>query len=69
VRVISPDPQPANLRVTGNPLRVTRGLVRGLLPPHTSHLLQPLDVRVFSVYKHWHSEAVEAATAIGVEKI
>lgn len=35
------------------------------LPPHTSHLLQPLDVVVFQPYKHYHSEAVEAATRTG----
>ena len=32
------------------------------LPPHSSHLLQPLDVVVFEPYKHYHAEAVEAAT-------
>lgn len=35
---------------------------------HTSHILQPLDVGVFSVYKYWHSEAVEAATMTGCRK-
>ena len=35
------------------------------LPPHTSHLLQPLDVVVFQPYKHYHAEAVEAATRLG----
>jgi hypothetical protein len=38
------------------------------LLPHTSHVLQPLDVGVFSVYKHYHSEAVEAATMTGCRK-
>lgn len=38
------------------------------LVAHTSHVLQPLDVGVFSVYKHWHSEAVEAATMTGCRK-
>jgi hypothetical protein len=38
------------------------------LPPHSSHLLQPLDNGVFNVFKHWHSEAIEAATAIGIDK-
>lgn len=38
------------------------------LPPHTSHLLQPLDVGVFNVYKHYHSEAIEAATITGCMK-
>ncbi|KAJ5605075.1 hypothetical protein N7510_010229, partial [Penicillium lagena] len=38
------------------------------LPPHLSHELQPLDVGVFNVYKHWHSEAVEAATMSGCTK-
>jgi len=35
------------------------------LPPHTSHVLQPLDVVVFQPYKHYHAEAVEAATRLG----
>ena len=35
------------------------------LPPHSSHLLQPLDVVVFQLYKHYHAEAVEAATRMG----
>lgn len=39
------------------------------LPPHSSHLLQPLDVGVFSAYKHWHSEWVYDATVSGYEKI
>jgi hypothetical protein len=38
------------------------------LPSHCSHILQPLDVGVFSVYKHYHSEAVEDATATGCTK-
>ncbi|KAJ5543815.1 hypothetical protein N7513_003398 [Penicillium frequentans] len=38
------------------------------LPPHTSHLLRPLDVGVFNVYKHYHSEAIEAATLTGCMK-
>lgn len=32
------------------------------LPPHRSHLLQPLDVGVFHAYKHWHSGAIKDAT-------
>ena len=32
------------------------------LPPHSSHLLQPLDVVVFQRYKHYDAEAVEKAT-------
>ena len=39
------------------------------LPPHTSHLLQPLDMGVFSAYKHWHSEIVEVTIAISVNKL
>lgn len=38
------------------------------LPPHTSHILQPLDVGVFHAYKHWHSEAIEDATQTGCGK-
>ena len=35
------------------------------LAPHSSHLLQPLDVVVFQPFKHYHAEAVEAATRMG----
>ena len=35
------------------------------LLPHTSHILQPLDVGVFNVYKHWHSDIVLAASHAG----
>jgi hypothetical protein len=38
------------------------------LPPHSTHLLQPLDLVVFSPYKHWHKEAVDAATRSGCTK-
>jgi hypothetical protein len=35
------------------------------LIPHSTYLLQPLDVGCFQPYKHWHSEAVDAATRTG----
>jgi hypothetical protein len=38
------------------------------LIPHTSHFLQPLDVGVFHAFKHWHSEAVFAASYTGISK-
>jgi hypothetical protein len=36
-----------------------------VLPPHMSHLMQPLDVAIFQPFKHWHSEAVDYATRSG----
>jgi len=36
-----------------------------ILPPHATHRLQPLDVGMFSVYKHWHQEAIVASIANG----
>ncbi|KAJ5121184.1 uncharacterized protein N7515_009145 [Penicillium bovifimosum] len=45
-----------------------KNIILFFLLSHTSHILQPLDVGVFSVYKHWHSEAVEAATMSGCRK-
>jgi hypothetical protein len=30
-------------------------------PGHLTHILQPLDVGVFQVYKHWHRKAVQSA--------
>ena len=38
------------------------------LLPHTSHILQPLDVGVFQAYKYWHSEAIANATQTGIGK-
>ncbi|KAE8238179.1 hypothetical protein A4X03_0g8919 [Tilletia caries] len=35
------------------------------LPPHSSHILQPLDVSVFQPMKHWHREAIDKATRSG----
>ena len=35
------------------------------LPDHSTHLLQPLDIRVFQPYKHWHSEILDDATWTG----
>jgi hypothetical protein len=30
-------------------------------PAHLTHIMQPLDVGVFQVYKHWHNKAIERA--------
>jgi Tc5 transposase DNA-binding domain/DDE superfamily endonuclease len=35
------------------------------LPPHTSHLLQPLDVVCFQPYKHYHAEVIDNAVRTG----
>ena len=37
-----------------------------LLPPHTSHFLQPLDVSVFQQWKHHHSQALDQNVRQGV---
>jgi hypothetical protein len=36
-----------------------------VLPPYTSHILQPLNVVVFQLFKHFHVKAVNNATYIG----
>lgn len=35
------------------------------LPPHTTHLLQPLDVVIFQPYKYHHAQATDDATRTG----
>ena len=35
------------------------------LPPHTSHILQPLDVVLFQPFKHYHAKAVDYAYRTG----
>ena len=36
-----------------------------ILPPHSTHLTQPLDVGCFQPFKHYHAEAVDAAVRLG----
>jgi len=31
------------------------------LPPHSTHILQPLDVNCFQLIKHYHSQAINSA--------
>ena len=45
-----------------------RCIIPFALPPHSTHLLQPLDLVVFGPYKHWHRQAVDAATRKGCVK-
>ena len=35
------------------------------LPPHSTHLTQPLDVGIFQPFKHHHTEAIDAAVRAG----
>jgi len=37
-------------------------------PPHTTHILQPLDVMVFQPYKNYHSKAINTAVRDGCLK-
>jgi hypothetical protein len=43
----------------------TNNIIPFSLPSHTSHILQPLDVTVFQLFKHWHKRAVETAVRNG----
>ncbi len=40
-----------------------------LLPPHTSHFLQPLDVSVFQQWKHHHSQVLDQNVRQGVSPL
>ncbi|KAF3399923.1 hypothetical protein F1880_008480 [Penicillium rolfsii] len=44
-------------------------IIHFFLPPHSSHIFQPLDVGIFSAHKHWHSEWVYDATVSGYKRI
>ena len=39
----------------------SKNIVPFRLPPHRTHLLQPLDVVCFQPLKHYHAEAIDAA--------
>jgi hypothetical protein len=43
-----------------------RNIIPFCLPPHSTHLLQPLDVAVFQPYKHFHAIVIENAVRAGV---
>jgi DDE superfamily endonuclease len=43
----------------------TEDIVPFLLPAHTTHLLQPLDIGVFQSYKHYHQESLEESVRYG----
>ncbi|KJZ71566.1 hypothetical protein HIM_09035 [Hirsutella minnesotensis 3608] len=38
-------------------------------PPHSTHLVQPLDVVVFQPYKHYHAKALDLVVRDGVTNI
>jgi len=38
------------------------------LPPHSTHILQSLDVRCFQPLKHYHSIAIDEAIMTGDDK-
>ena len=40
----------------------THKIILFCLPPHTTHLLWPLDVVGFQSYTHYHAKAINAAT-------
>jgi len=41
------------------------GIIPFGFPPHTTHILQPLDVVVFQPYKHYHAKALDVAVRDG----
>ena len=43
-------------------------IVLFLTPPHLTQRVQPFDVGVFSLYKHWYSEAVIDSYLTGCDK-
>lgn len=51
---------------SSNIARITLSIL--FLNAHTSHLVQPLDLAVFNVSKHYHSEIIKIATATGCTK-
>ena len=44
-----------------------KNIILFLCPPHLTQLIQPLDVAVFSVYKHYYGEAVTESYATGCD--
>ena len=50
------------------PLATENKIVLFRLPPHSTHLTQPLDVGVFQPFKHYHTDAIDKAVRMGDEK-
>ncbi|KJZ70102.1 hypothetical protein HIM_10505 [Hirsutella minnesotensis 3608] len=45
------------------------GIIPFGYPPHSTHLVQPLDVVVFQPYKHYHAKALDLVVRDGVTNI
>jgi cell division septum initiation protein DivIVA len=43
------------------------GIIPLCLPAHITHLMQPLDVRCFQPWKHYHSEAIDQVIRTGAK--
>jgi DDE superfamily endonuclease len=42
-------------------LATRNNIVPFSFPAHLTHCMQPLDVGIFQVYKHWHNRAIQSA--------
>ena len=38
-------------------------------PPHTTHILQPLDHTPFQQYKHYHGKSINAISRLGIQEV
>src|SRR5580692_15904 len=42
-------------------LAIQNNIVPSSFPAHLTQCMQPLDVGIFQVYKHWHTKAIQSA--------
>jgi hypothetical protein len=65
-RLLLLDGSDTHLTITSLQYCQERKVAVFLIPPHTSHFLQPLDVSVFQQWKHFHSEELDKSVRQGV---
>ena len=65
-RLLLMDGYDSHLTYTALKFCEMQNVVVVLLPPHTTHFLQPLDVAVFQQWKHYHAQVIDRSVRQGV---
>ena len=58
----------SHMTISFNNMATEAKIVLFRLPPHSTHMTQPLDVGVFQPFKHYHTEAIDEAVRLGDTK-
>lgn len=68
-RLLIIDSHPSHITSDIIALYIQKNIDLLILPPHCSHLLQPLDVGVYGPLKRYHAQEVDRYTQAGITRI